>query len=298
MKTLNECPFCHHEHAKLFKDNQSFRFRQGSDDIYRCNDCGLLYPRHRMELNEIQEYLNNMYTNQPGFSFSDPIGISKGETKYWKFLTRWVMSGGNALDIGTFNGSFCHTLGSLGFRAYGLEPQIEAVKYARKHGLNVYPGSFPDNIPAELNQKRFVLISLMECIYYLEDLKHSLQIINQMLTDDGCVLIKCHQGYSKYYNDNSYFSRYGDYVQGIPSLSSLDYCLKKTGFEIVKIMGEYSPDLLPHFLRFPSVPLLWIVVTKLYQLFMLNWTLLGIHRADRLIILAKKRNISQVTAST
>lgn len=285
---ISNCPFCHHQNSRIFRKNQLTK--SGSNrDIAICNECGLLYPDSRMELSEIQEYLNNMDTNQAGFSFGDPIGNSNGEIEYWKFIMRWVrLRSGDALDIGTFNGRFCHILESLGFRAFGLEPQLEAVKYARKCGINVYPGSFPDEIPAELNQKCFVLITLMECVYYLGDLKHSLQIINQMLTDDGCVLIKCHQGYSRWYDDNSYFSRYGDSVQGIPSLASLKHCLRKTGFEIVKIMGEDSSDLLPRPLRWPSVPLLQRVITKLYQLCMLNWTLMGIKRADRLIILAKK----------
>jgi len=285
---INGCPFCQHKINKIYRKSQ-LTICGNYRDIYLCNECGLLYSNHRMDLNEIQEYMHNLHTNQAGFSFGDPICVSKGVIKYWKFVMQWVSSGaGDALDIGTFYGSFCHTLELLGFRAYGLEPQIEAVKYARKHGINVYQGSFPDDIPVELNQKRFVLISLMESICYLRDLKYSLQRINHMLSDDGCVLIKCHQGYSRYYDDNSYFSRYGDSVQGIPSLSSLGYCLKKTGFEIVKIMGDCSPDLLPPLLRLPPVPLLQRVVTKLYQLFMLNWTLLGIQRADRLIILAKK----------
>lgn len=129
----------------------------------------------------------------------------------------------------------------------------------------------------------------MECIYYLGDLKYSLHKINHMLSDDGFVLIKCHQGYSRYYDDNSYFSRYGDSVQGIPSLSSLDYCLKKTGFEIVKTMGECcSPDLLPPILRLHTFSLLRRGVAKLYQSIMLNLTLADIQRADRLVILAKK----------
>jgi len=285
---ISGCPFCHHQDSRIHRENQITR--DGNyRDISLCNECGLLYPNHRMDLNEIQEYLNNIYTNQADFSFGDLIGASSGEIDIGNLLLAGrVRRGGDELDIGTYDGRFCHTLNLLGFQAYGLEPQQEAVKHARQYGINIYQGSFPDDMPNELIHIPFDLISLMECIYYLGDLKHSLQIINKMLSEDGCILIKCHQGYSRYYDDNSYFSRYGDHVQGIPSFSSLRKCLKKTGFKIVKVMGQCPADLWPPLLRLPSAPLLRGVIARLYPLFMLNWTLLGILRPDRLIILAKK----------
>lgn len=288
---INGCPFCNHQDSHIFRKNQ--RTKSGeSRDIVICNECGLLYPDSRMDINEIQEYLRSTDTNQTGFSFGDPLGCAAQELKNWKFIQHWVRpEDANALDIGTFDGSFCRILEMLGFRAFGLEPQLEAVNHARKYGINVYAGSFPDAIPDELNRNKYALISLMECIYYLADLRLSLQSINQMLIDNGCLLIKCHQGYSRYYEKNSFFSRYGDYVQGIPSLASLHHCLGKTGFKIVKILGECSPDLLPFPLSLPSVPFLRSTVARFYQLLMLNWTLMGIQKADRLIILAQKTHL-------
>jgi 2-polyprenyl-3-methyl-5-hydroxy-6-metoxy-1,4-benzoquinol methylase len=285
---ISGCPFCHHESFRVYRKNQltkDCRYK----DIVICNECGLLYPIQRMGLDEIQKYIKKMNTNSGSYSFGDPVSVSEAEIKRWRFLTGFVRSGGNALDIGTFDGSFCHSLKLLGFSAYGLEPQIEAVNHALKYGLNVYQGAFPNDIPDELDKKKnYSLISLMEVIYYFRDLRSSLKMINELLADDGFLLIKCHQGYSRYYDDNSYFSRYGDHVQGIPSLASLKYCLGKAGFEIVIISGECSPDLLPPVLRLSRSQLLKRGVTKLYQLFMLNWTLWDINRADRLIILAKK----------
>ena len=75
--------------------------------------------------------------------------------------------------------------------------------------------------------------------------------------------------------------RYGDYVQGIPTMNSLRYCLGRSGFEIGgKIMGA------THF-TFTSkknkiLKAIGGVLSKIYDK-------LHVETADHLIILAKKR---------
>lgn len=288
---ISDCPFCHHKRFQIYRKNQLMK-NGANRDIVICRECGLLYPALRMEEQDIHEYLVKIYTNQAGTSYSDPAATTKNEIRYWDFLKRRIKTGGCALDIGAFNGWFCHILGLLGFRAYGLEPQAEVVKFARGEGFDVYLGSFPDNIPEELRNTKYVLISLMESIYYLQDLKDSMLKIYDMLIDDGYLLIKCHQGRSRYYENNSFFSRYSDYVQGIPTLQSMQFILNNSGFKIIQIMGDCSPELLPSFIRFSAASLLSRIVPKLYNLVLLNWTLLDINKADRLIILARKVKIT------
>jgi hypothetical protein len=286
-----DCPFCQHEDAGVYRRGQETG--DGAKiDIYICNECGLLYPRPRMEEFETAVYISKLHTNQEDFKFDGPTVA--GKRTILQKLKKYLRPEGNALDIGTFTGDFCYTLKSFGFNAYGLEPQERASEFARENGLQVYTGSFPDNIPHDLLQMRYNLISAMETLYYFVDLRKGLNQVNAMLEDEKFLLIKCHQGKSIYYNDpkNSYFKRYGDHVQGIPTLNSLRYCLNKTGLEIMYIYGETSSNLHPVSLdklykggKLKKVfNIFQAVLTRVY-----NSAILETETADRLIILAKKR---------
>ncbi|MCX6666565.1 MAG: class I SAM-dependent methyltransferase [Euryarchaeota archaeon] len=141
-----------------------------------------------------------------------------------------------ALDIGANTGRFCYILNTLGIECYGLEPQRNLVDYGMSKGLKIYQGFFPEQIPIELSEKKFDFISCNEMIYYFYDLKKSLTKIYELLSEDGIFFIKAHQGTSHYYSDGrSLFTRYGNHVQGIPTASSLTYCLQNVGFEIINI---------------------------------------------------------------
>ncbi len=128
----------------------------------------------------------------------------------------------------------------------------------------------------------------MESIYYLEDLKESLLTARDMLNDKGLILIKAHQGGSRYYRSKPLFSRYGDHVQWIPMYGSLKHCLKEAGFKIKKTMGTNPVELLPSGISWMKNVFLGGVANRIYNRLALDYTLLDIKRADRLFILAEK----------
>lgn len=283
----NNCPFCKDTDVYVYKNDQVTRggeFRS----IYKCRRCLALYPYPKMDKTESSEYLSRFSTNQNEYVFTDPTGPVSDRDPIVRVLKKYTKQKGNALDIGTFEGRFCYILNSLGFKACGIEPQKNAVDFARKHALEVHLGSFPDAIPHELRQKKYDLISVMESIYYFDDIGNALRTMNSMLNDDGRLLIKSHQGYSRYYDNNSYFSRYGDNVQCIPTIGSLRYYLRLAGFDIVKILGEIPAELLP--LGMGSIKSIFLrkAVTKMYNIAMLERTSIDVERADRIMVVAKK----------
>jgi|TARA_B100000315_G_C14551579_1_gene576103 hypothetical protein len=300
---LFDCPFCHHQHANLYRRNQEYRSGEFGT-IYTCAECGILYPRPRLDKLEVLNHLSKTDTNQITFQFDDPtipikegrlFSLLEGLTKSLThrndiilFLKRWIKPKGKALDIGAFTGRFCYLLESMGFHAYGLEPQKKASRFAREKGLDVFTGVFPDNISSELLHVKFTLISVQESIYYFVNLKKSLLKINEMLVSNGFLLIKCHQGKSRYYkNGNSLFKRFGDNVQGIPTLSSIKYCLKSTGFEIVQTVGlpvSVNLSFLDKYIHCK-----WLITgLKKTANIIQGLTMFNINNADRFIVLAKK----------
>ncbi|MGK5092511.1 class I SAM-dependent methyltransferase [Deltaproteobacteria bacterium TL4] len=236
---LHDCPFCHHQQAALFKEHQQLR-NGNAQEVFICNECGTLYPRPRMDSSEAMKYHSQLYQSKQIFSAAAPLKQSWNEKDpRTKMILQWMKPQGNALDIGTFTGSNCHFLTHLGFNTFGLEPDVNAVKFAQDNGSQVFQGTFPENMPAHLSQMKYHLICLMEVIYYFIDLQECLKKLSEMLVPGGFLLIKAHQGKSRYYEKNSspsLFSRYGDYVQGMPTMHSLIYCLEKTGFEVVDVL--------------------------------------------------------------
>lgn len=298
---LYDCPFCHHENATLYKNDQELRDGELSD-IFRCSECQALYPFPRMDENEIEEFHSKLYIKE-NYSQSEPtMAINqrnlfcrklispRGSDLNIMDLIRYNMEPkGNALDIGAFTGRFVYILKSLGFNAYGLEKDKGASAFATEKGLDVFLSSFPENISAELSQMRFALISVMETIYYFNDLKKSLTKINQMLLPGGFLLVKCHQGKSKYYkgDKNSYFKRYGDNVQGIPTLTSMKYWLQKTGFEVhYNIVGTSPRSFLLDNINVPSF--LCKTLNKIGNICSKIQDSLNTENADQLIVLARK----------
>ena len=262
---LKGCPFCHHSDSVVYRTRQELR-RGGSCNLLKCNECGLLYPQQRMDELETKEYLFSLFTNQDDYQYDEPR-VEITENRVPVKLISPIEKRGRSLDIGTFNGKYTYIWEALGFDSYGLEPQDKAAEFAKTRGLKVFCGSFPDAIPSELLEEKFSLISMLEMVCYIHDLKAGLLKAKELLDDDGLLLIQCHQGYSRYYDsNNSYFSRYGDNVQGIPSLGSLLYCLSKSGFDVVKYAGFVDTDFEKK----------------------LHYKVLNMDNADRLVLLAKK----------
>ncbi|HEY3197862.1 MAG TPA: methyltransferase domain-containing protein [Nitrospirales bacterium] len=240
---LSGCPFCHHCQSSLYREKQQLR-DGGFCNILSCNECHLLYPQMRMDEKEKKQYMKADVLYSPdSLLFHDPRVELSADFFAVTFLND-VEKQGRSLDIGTWSGTYTHIFKALGYDSYGLELQKQAVDFARSKGLQVLPGSFPDRIPQKLLRHKFRLIAMMEMIYYLHDLKKSLLKVKTMLEDNGVLVIKAHQGSSKFYDCNqSCFNRYGDYVQGIPTLRSLQYCLEKSGFKVIKFTGATEDNL-------------------------------------------------------
>lgn len=284
---LYNCPFCHNQAGQIYKKN-ALKPCGDTVDIYKCNVCSTFYPRPRMDREESFNYLGKMGTNQEIFHFEDPTRPIDPRDSLKKFLKKFTPCIGNALDVGTFDGRFCFILAATGFKAYGIEPQDTAAEFARGCGLDVFTGVFPRQVPLELRKIKFDLISFMESIYYCDDLKDSLQTAKDMLNDRGLLLIKAHQGSSRFYAHKPQFCRYGDYVQWVPMYDSLKFCLEMEGFRIVKALGTNPAELLPFGLRWMKNLSLAGITNKVYNRLMLDYTLWDIRRADRLFVLARK----------
>lgn len=305
------CPFCgsNEDKAKIYRSDQKVRdIEKKTRSFFTCLNCGTIYPQPRISFSEIASSIDKK-TFREGTISNPPKPFTKNDlaNHYFqiKILKRYKEKYGfkNALDIGTSNGCFCYILNYVGLDAYGLEPQAEAVDLAKRLNLNVYNGYFPDAIPSELLCQQYDLITMNEVVYYFEDIMASLKKTHELLSKNGILIIKIHHGGSHYYDDNdiSLFSRYGDQVQSIPTVSSINHWLKSCDFELLEIL-PYPEDYYKFLVgdKFPvplkiKTALNFIIPDLIAYILYLNremvseksWT----RRVDRIVIVVKKKKV-------
>jgi SAM-dependent methyltransferase len=301
-----DCPFCGSNEAKIYRSDQKVRdIEEKSRNVVTCLHCGTFYPQPRITFSEIvssieEKTCRGVTLSKPPTPFST-TDISNHNFQI-KILKKYKENFGlkNALDIGTSNGCFCYILNHVGLDAYGLEPQSEAVGIAKRLNLNVYQGYFPNAIPPELLGQRYDLITMNEVVYYFEDITASLKKTYELLLENGILILKIHHGESHYYdNDISLFSRYGDQVQSIPTVPSINHWLKSCGFELLEIL-PYPDDYFEFLIgdKFPvprqikaafNLVMPTLIAYLLYhnreRVNEMRWT----RRVDRIVIVAKKK---------
>ncbi len=286
--TLVGCTFCDLG-GKLYAKNHKLR-DGGYQDIYHCKECKSFYPQARKRFTEIPDYLSTQNTNKDEFQSSDKQTEIQKNNYLVRVLQRNIKAKGTALDVGAYIGGFVENLKSIGFTAYGIEPQNNAVSYAQKEGLNVFAGMFPNDIPDSVPKDGYVLISFLESIYYTTNLKETFKKASEMLSEDGYLLIQSICGSSFHYNDKgiSYFERYNDYVQVIPTYESVQYWLIHSGFEI-KFMKELPIlSINKHFKYEGKYLKVFYIYFGVFLDFFQKLLFGNIASADKLIIIAKK----------
>jgi SAM-dependent methyltransferase len=286
------CPYCASRGCTLYKESQPYRDQPTKTvAFFKCSTCGTIYPNPRLDFSEIHEYLQQSdraieIKNVPEYHISwydFSLRILKRYKKKYSLTT--------AFDIGANNGEFCRLLNYLGISAFGIEPQGTLVNIARGRGLSVYTGTFPDQIPLNLGESSYDLVSVNEVLYYFPDLKNSLKKIHDLLSDGGILFIKSYNGENDYRRySKSFFTRPGDYVQAFPTIDTIRFWVEDSGFEIIEILA-FPDDYLS--IIFGIDPMKFGIFQRLFNmlygnLFMNNdeW----LNRVDRMIIIAKKRD--------
>ena len=181
-------------------------------------------------------------------------------------------------------------LETAGISATGIEPQDILVNHAKKNGINVITGVFPDFLPDDVKNSRYDLISMNEVIYYFPDLKRSLATAHALLTPEGILYIKSYIGENdvqRYHQ--SLFSRPGDYLQVVPTRASFQFWLDDSGFEVIEIIpvpDEYfslltgvAPEKSRFFQHLFNMVYGRLILNREYWL----------SRVDRMVIIARKK---------
>lgn len=95
-------------------------------------------------------------------------------------------NGAKVLDIGCGNGDFVKIATSVGWDAKGMDPDPDAVDVARKAGLMVIEGGFPN---LGMPDKQFDVVTLNNVIEHVHEPVHALREVYRILNPCGKIWI-------------------------------------------------------------------------------------------------------------
>ena len=174
-----KCKFCKSENIKKYGKKIS------NYEHYQCEDCDLEFF---IALDE--NITNELYENDS--DYSNDLNISKDYKSLiqWNHLTAYDFISKNKmnsiLDIGAYNGFFVKYLINKNMNSYGYDFNTKAVEF----GIENY--ELKDRITTDLKTFRilkFDCITAFEIIEHLESPNDLLEQINDMISDDGYLII-------------------------------------------------------------------------------------------------------------
>lgn len=183
------CVVCNAAVTKVF-------WSDANRTIRSCISCGLLFvfPQpHREKLHD--EFQSNYFTGgrEPGKTRLEL------EFESWRrpMLTRItaeiraVKPSGMLLDLGCASGEMFEYFRGAGWKLCGIEPS--AIAFARAYQrfgndsrIELFNGYLSD---ANLEDKSFDVITLLESLYYMPDPRYELSHLTRILKDDGLLAI-------------------------------------------------------------------------------------------------------------
>jgi SAM-dependent methyltransferase len=232
--TSRDCPYCH--------DSTHFKKVSINPRVVKCVVCGLyrLYPRMNRDgqVAMLQRWNDEEID---AAKMDNPLLYIPGYVEQLKPLKKFfpsVFQGGKVLDVGCQYGLFPAALRDAGADPIGIEPNDKYVAYGRQYGLDLRVGRFEQGA-LDLEEHSLDLITFCDSLYYMPDLRETFELIHRYLKPSGGLYIVCHVATSIYYSVNhNYISRYGYYVEGIPTLKALAYILNTEGFKIHRMSYE------------------------------------------------------------
>ena len=172
------CPACQQEQStKLFV--------KAGGQYVKCVDCKMVYLNPVFTEHELIKYYTNNIAEQGAVVADDLLfyqrlyiqGLTSAQEKTEK---------GNILDIGCSTGLFLDLAKENGWITYGLELNKIEFSVAKEKNHNVFNTPLED---AFFNEK-FNIISLWDVFEHIKDGNKTLQLMKDLLTDDGVILLQ------------------------------------------------------------------------------------------------------------
>lgn len=240
MKIKNKCQICGKRVKIIIHDIYDDRYgAPGLYNIYRCLSCGYGFIDYKINPKKIGEFYNKYYP----FLKVTPKKI-KNSILARSHLYTWLTGTYNAahlyikphslvLDIGSGNGQSLIEIIKLGGEAFGIEPDPNVQKIARKLHLNIYQGLITDN---PFPDKKFDFITASQVLEHDSNPRCFLKAIKGKLKNNGEVILSfpnCDSLYRKIFG-KKWIHWHVPYHCNFFTKKSFGILANEMGFKIIK----------------------------------------------------------------
>lgn len=160
----------------------------GRHNIYRCANCGFGRISPGLSPREIGEFYAKYYPL--GATTLEAVKASVSVPPRWQswlagtnnIAHQYVRTGQEVLDIGSASGVSLLEIKKLGGIPFGIEPDPNAAKLAKKLKLNVFTGFITDN---PFPEKQFDMITASQVLEHASDPEVFLKSVSNRLKPSG-----------------------------------------------------------------------------------------------------------------
>ncbi len=187
---MNQCKLCNStlNFSRLVKDAKCHE----KLEVASCHICGLVQLADLPSSNELKIYYSHNYrcdykkTYKPKLKYVHRAGRAAAERLM--LLLQFVGStrGKKLLDIGAGGGEFVYQASRVGFRSFGVEPNLGYSEYAREeYGVEVQTSMLDD-----LSSQSADVVTLFHVFEHLAQPEQAIKKISEILTPGGLLFIE------------------------------------------------------------------------------------------------------------
>jgi len=175
------CPICR------LGDNVSFRFLKNGYNIYRCDDCNLLFVYPQPSPDELLRIYDNSYFKRGNkyLTMNETESRSRNldNDKRKIDVIKKHKETGKLLDVGCAMGDFLYLARQEGFDVAGVEISTSCTDYVKnKLGIDVHSG---DLLSAQLPSNTYDVVTLWDVIEHLRNPAETLNETYRILRPGG-----------------------------------------------------------------------------------------------------------------
>ena len=194
------CGVCDGDRWSPYASGKDYEYRTSDDtfEVVQCQACGNLYLNPRPIAAELPTIYPPTYYSYNYETSINPIALKAKEildrrkVKTWLKSVRVPLEKLVFLDVGCGDGRYLKMLHQLGVpksQLYGIEMSQAGVDRLKAAGYPCFFGRL-EEVAAQLPQRSFDSIVLLQVIEHVESPRYTLQLLSQLLSPGGCLILE------------------------------------------------------------------------------------------------------------
>jgi len=198
---MRECPICGNS------ESQHMGTRSDNIRVLQCTNCLMGYVEKYPA--RLDDYYDDAYYYQETTdgnihshpSYGDYDAVASVSLGWGTFLTPYLKSSGDILDVGCANGYFLKGLDPNLFNRYGIEVNQHMVEHCKAAGIQIIGTDICAKELAQEYGQKFDIITGFAVLEHIPDIKQALMNIKAMLMSSGIFLFEMPLISEQYPND-------------------------------------------------------------------------------------------------